>query len=104
MESEEMLRLCSQVREDLRKQNYKQCTEEICYAMYLHPSAPEPHNLFGLLLEAQRNHIGAMRHFRVAQDLDPTYRPAMENMMDFARFDLHRPKCRFTFADCDEQD
>ena len=103
-ESEEMLHLCQRVRDYLAQENYKKCVQEICYAMYLHPSAPEPHNLMGILLERQRNHAQAMKHFRAAQDLDPTYRPAMENMMDYARFDRPRPRNRFTCADCDEQD
>lgn len=103
-ETEEMLHLCERVREYLRDHKDKECMKEICYAMYLHPSAPEPHNLMGILLEQERDHVRAMKHFRAAQDLDPTYRPAMENMMDYARFDLKHPRCRFTFADCDERD
>lgn len=103
-ETDEMLHLCSRIRQYIQERNYKKCNEEICYAMYLHPSAPEPHNLMGILLEKQHDHRLAMKHFRAAQDLDPTYRPAMENMMDYARFDIPRPRCRYTFADCDEQD
>ena len=103
-ETEEMLHLCSRVQHYLQDFNYKKCVEEICYAMYLHPSAPEPHNLMGILLEVERDHAGAMKHFRASQDLDPTYRPALENMMDFARFDQKHPRCRFTFSDCDYAD
>ena len=103
-ESEEMLHLCSRVRQYLQAGDLKQCNREICYAMYLHPSAPEPHNLMGILLESQRDHVTAMKHFRAAQDLDPTYRPALENMMDYARFDIPRPRCRYCFADCDERE
>ena len=101
-ETEEMLHLCDRVKEYLAEENYKKCVQEISYAMYLHPSAPEPHNLMGILLEKQRDHVLAMKHFRAAQDLDPTYRPATENMMDYARFGAARSKSRFTFADCDE--
>ena len=103
-ETEEMLHLCMRVRDYLSRKDYKQCNEEICYAMYLHPHAPEPHNLMGILLEVERDHAGAMKHFRASQDLDPTYRPALENMMDFARFDQKHPRCRFTFSDCDYAD
>ena len=103
-ESEEMLHLCSRVRQYIAEGSFKKCAEEICYAMYLHPSAPEPHNLMGILLENQGDHRNAMKHFRASQDLDPTYVPAMENMMDNARFDLPGPRCRYGCADCDETD
>lgn len=103
-ETGEMLHLCSRVKDYMGHQEYKKCVEEICYAMYLHPHAPEPHNLMGILLEKEHDHASAMKHFRAAQNLDPTYRPAMENMMDFARFDHKHPRCRYSFADCDNQE
>lgn len=98
----ELINLCDRVREYLKQNAYKACMEDICYAMYLHPDAPEPHNLMGILMEKQHNHTGAMKHFRAALDLDPTYLPAQENMMDYARFDLSIPRCRFSYADCCE--
>lgn len=100
MEDTELVNLCNRVRENLKKNAIKACTEDICYAMYLHPDAPEPHNLLGIVLEKQRNHTGAMKHFRTALDLDPTYLPAKENLMNYARFDISVPRCRYCFADC----
>ena len=98
--STELVNLCERVKEDISRNAYKECMEEICYAMYLHPDAPEPHNLMGILMKKQKNHIGAMKHFRAALDLDPTYLPAKENMMDYASFDIPAHKCRFCYADC----
>ena len=100
----ELINLCASVRQAIDQNSYKECLEQISYAMYLHPSAPEPHNLMGILLEKKRDHLGAMKHFRAALDLDPTYLPARENMMDYARFDLKSPRCRYCFADCTEQE
>ncbi len=100
----ELLSLCDRVREYLKQNAYKACIEDICYAMYLHPDALEPHNLMGILMEKQKNHIGAMKHFRAALDLDPTYLPAKENMMNYARFDIAVPRCRFCYADCFKQE
>lgn len=100
----ELVNLCDRVRIYLGKHAYKECMEDICYAMYLHPDAPEPHNLMGILLEKQSDHVGAMKHFRAALDLDPTYLPAKRNMMDYARLDVSLPGCRFCFADCLEQE
>lgn len=96
----ELINLCNRVKASLSQNAYKECMEDICYAMYLHPDAPEPHNLMGIVMEQQRNHIGAMKHFRAALDLDPTYLPARDNMMDYARFDVPIPRCRFCYADC----
>lgn len=98
----ELVNLCDRVKECLGRDEYKECMEDICYSMYLYPDAPEPHNLMGIVMEKQRNHTGAMKHFRAALDLDPTYLPAQENMMDYARFDVLIPRCRFCFADCKE--
>ena len=98
-ETEEMLQLCLSVRAEMAKGQPDRCLAEICRAMSRHPDAPEPHNLLGLLLESQRDHASAMRHFRAAYALDPSYLPARENIMDFGRFDRKPRKC-FTPADC----
>ena len=92
--STELMGLCNRVKEYLGRDAYKECMEDICYAMYLHPDAPEPHNLMGIVMEKQRNHIGAMKHFRAALDLDPSYLLAQENLLDYARFDILFPRCR----------
>lgn len=98
----ELVNLCDRVKEYLDKNAYKACMNDICYAMYLYPDAPEPHNLMGILMEKQKNHMGAIKHFRAALDLDPAYLPAKENMMEYARFDVKVPRCRFCYADCAE--
>lgn len=103
-ESTELVNLCDRIKEGIQQNAFKACMEDICYAMYLHPDSPEPHNLMGILMEKQRNHLGAMKHFRAALDLDPTYLPARENMMDYARFDIPAPRCRYCYADCRTQE
>lgn len=100
MNGTELVHLCERVKEYLHKNAFKDCMDDICYAMYLYPDAPEPHNLMGIVMEKQQNHIGAMKHFRAALDLDPTYLPAKENMMEHARLDIPAPRCRFCYADC----
>ena len=44
------------------------------------PHCAIPHNLMGILLEKEANHVLAMKHFRAAYALDPTYIPARYNM------------------------
>lgn len=94
--STELLNLCNRVKDYLSRNAYKECAEDICYAMYLHPDTPEPHNLIEILMEKQRNHTGAMKHFWVVLDLDPTYLSVHENLMDYARFDIPFPQCRLS--------
>ena len=44
------------------------------------PTRPEAFNLLGVLFELAGNHEAAMKQYRVAIDLDPTYRPAWQNL------------------------
>ncbi len=49
------------------------------------------HFITGIIYEKKRNHVLAMKHFRVAWCLDPTYLPAQENMSNFSSFEpMHR--------------
>jgi len=48
------------------------------------PTRPEAFNLMGVLFEIAGNTVEAMKNYRVAIDLDPTYEPAWQN--------LNRPK------------
>lgn len=49
-------------------------------AVGLDPERPEAFNLLGVLYELSGDHNQAMKHYRVALDLDPTYEPARLNM------------------------
>lgn len=60
--------------------------EKICEAMKEYPNAAQPHNLFGILMEKQGNHIAAMKHFRAAWALDPAFLPARKNMENYGSF------------------
>lgn len=62
------------------KRKYKECEKVIGEAMAKNPHSAVPHNLMGILMEKQRNHVLAMKHFRAAYGLDPTYVPARVNM------------------------
>lgn len=75
--------LVDQVKALARQQRYQKAALLAAGAMETYPSAPQPHNLFGLLLEMQGDHISAMKHFRAAWALDPAYRPARMNMDHF---------------------
>lgn len=78
--------LCASVRARVGESDYETCVFEICQAMEAHPHAPEPHNLLGIVLERMGDHLGAMKHFRAAWALDPTYLPASHNLNTYGTF------------------
>ena len=71
---------CKQVRDLIQSGKYEDSYRVIVEEMKESPHAPEPHNLLGMLLESQGEHLLAMKHFRTAWDLDPTYLPARHNL------------------------
>ncbi len=78
--------LCSEVRALVERREYAECEKRIYDAMGRYPHAPEPHNLLGVLLEKQGDHLLAMKHFRAAWALDPAYRPVRQNLDHYASF------------------
>ena len=93
--------LSEDVREYLSKGNFDECEKIIYKAMYKYPHAAQPHNLLGIFLEKTGDHIEAMRHFRAACDLEPTYKPAEQNLIVFGTFCPGRKVCAFTLKDCE---
>lgn len=80
IEQKELKDLCILVKKFLKNEEYDKVREMICAAMGRYPDAPQPHNLFGVLMEETGDHVLAMKHFRAAWDLDPTYQPARVNL------------------------
>lgn len=78
--------LCNRVRDLIQIDKYEDCYELIVEEMKNSPHAPEPHNLMGMLLEQQGDHLLAMKHFRAAWNLDPTYLPARHNLEVYGTF------------------
>ena len=91
--------LCSLVRESVKLGDFEDCLHAIRNAMAEYPDAPQPHNLLGIVLEKQGNHPSAMRHFRAAWALDPTYLPAEENLKTYATF-YSRGRSAYDESDC----
>lgn len=50
------------------------------------PHSAIPHNLIGILLEKQNMHLLAMKHFRTACALEPTYAPSRLNLERYGKF------------------
>ncbi|MBE6904804.1 MAG: hypothetical protein E7476_00790 [Ruminococcaceae bacterium] len=98
----ELNELCAAVRECAYTGEYQKCKNLIFDAMGKHPHAPEPHNLLGVLLEKEGDHLTAMKHFRAAWALDPTYLPARQNLDSFGTF-FSKGKYAFDESDCTEE-
>jgi len=99
LERLEIQSLCNRVRELVRKGDISEGESIAIEAMKTHPHAPEPHNLLGVLLEKRGDHLLAMKHFRAAWALDPTYVPVRQNLDNFGTF-FSTGKCAYDESDC----
>ena len=99
VKSEELDNLCEQVRKMVSCGEYDECNTMICKTMESYPNAPQPHNLLGLVMEKNGNHVGAMKHFRAALALEPTYSPACQNLIHYGTF-YSGGKDAFDESDC----
>lgn len=96
--SNELDILCNTVKELVSQKNYEACLSHICKAMESHPHAPQPHNLLGIVLEMMGDHLTAMKHFRAALALDPTYPPVTHNLNIYGTF-FSNGSCAFDESD-----
>lgn len=90
----ELSRLCGLIRTKVGCGELDDCISPICKAMEQNPHSPAPHNLMGIVLEKMGDHAMAMKHFRAARALDPTYRPAAHNLNTYGTF-FSRGSCAF---------
>lgn len=98
----ELTALCWKVRELMEQGKYPESELLIKDAMVKYLHAPEPHNLLGLLLEAQDDHLTAMKHFRAAYALDPAYLPSRHNLERFGSF-YPKGKWAYDETDCPQE-
>ena len=98
----ELTNICIAAHTLSAEEQYDKCLSMLAAAMAHHPDAPEPHNLMGLVLEHQGKHTSAMKHFRAALALDPTYRPARENLEKYGGVGDNR--AAWQRADCGKKE
>lgn len=98
----ELTVLCNTVRDFVGQKKYRECEQLITDAMGKYPHAPEPHNLIGILFENEGDHLTAMKHFRAAWALDPTYIPARYNLERYGSF-FATGQSAFNEADCPQE-
>lgn len=66
--------------------DFEQADKSIVQAMAENPHDAIPHNLMGILLEHENEHTLAMKHFRAAWALDPSFRPARFNLDKYGSY------------------
>ena len=98
---EVMTDLCMKVKKYIEEKDWDSCMELIPRYMERYPNSAVPHNLLGIVLESQGHHQDAMRHFRAAWSLDPTFLPASQNIDAYSLYDSEKDvKPAYTVDDC----
>lgn len=77
---QELQELCNKVCVMIKNGQTDECLKIVEKAMSDYPDAPEPHNLYGVLIAGNGNTEEALKHFRAAWSLDPSYSPANKNI------------------------
>ena len=68
------------IKRCMNDRHFEAAAEHARQAIGVDPSRPEAFNLLGVLYELAGNREEAMKQYRVAVDLDPTYQPAWQNL------------------------
>ncbi|MBS3991101.1 MAG: hypothetical protein KGZ51_03445 [Erysipelothrix sp.] len=63
--------------------------EKIIHLITAFPNEPWGHNLLGCWFEIQGDVIHAMKHYRAAYALDPSYDPSRMNIIEFQLHSRH---------------
>ena len=67
-------------KRQISDRNFRIARQTVRKAISNDPSQPEAYNLLGALLEIKGDCLGAQKFYRAAIDIDPTFRPARENL------------------------
>lgn len=78
------------VKELIEQGNFTDAEKYVTVSMAENPHNALPHNLMGILMEHKNNHCLAMKHFRAALALDPSFYPARYNMEKCGSFGNER--------------
>ncbi len=98
---DELENMIIKIHDLIDNREFHKCDELLRTIMAQYPHEPHPHNLYGIFLEKQGKHADAMKHFRAAWSLDPTYLPARYNMENYGGFSTKR-KPAYNEEDCPE--
>ena len=99
-EQNAMQQLTAHIRALVAQRHFSQAEDEAARAMAAAPHDAQPHNLMGIIAESRNDHVQAMKHFRAAWALDPTYRPARINMERYGSFSGQMPRPVYDETEC----
>lgn len=97
-----MVDFCRDIRQLVENGEYEIAYDRIAKEMSKYPHMAYLHNLMGIVMEKMGDHSIAMKHFRAASDLDPTYHPATENISRFGN-NKRMVHPAYEEADCKER-
>lgn len=92
--------LTAHIRALVAQRHFSEAEDEAAHAMAAAPHDAQPHNLMGIIAESRNDHVQAMKHFRAAWALDPTYRPARINMERYGSFSGQMPRPVYDETEC----
>jgi len=72
----------------INRRDFDKAYQYLQKAISMEPRKPESYNLLGALLELKRDKLAAMKMYRAALAVDPTYKPADANLARAARWDF----------------
>lgn len=101
MMKKDLIKICEKVKKEIDRHEYNRAISLITESMKNYPDSPVPHNLMGILMETEGEHVKGMKHFRASYALDPTFIPTRVNMNVFTSFTRMRA-CAYTENDCPE--
>lgn len=79
-EAETFSEYLNMAKAEINNHNYDSAIDLLKKAASIDPEKPDPFNLLGIIYEMRNNQPEAMKMYRTALSLDPTYRPANENL------------------------
>lgn len=103
-EMDEMEQHCRKIKVLMENRDYETCKKQILELMIQYPDSAGPQNLYGILCEKKKDHVLAMKHFRAACALDPTYLPTRYNMEQYGNWEKPFFQGVYCLEDCKEQD
>lgn len=99
-EQQRMQPLTAHIRALVQQRHFSEAENEAAQAMAIAPHAAQPHNLMGIIAESRNDHVQAMKHFRAAWALDPTFLPARVNMERYGSFSGQMPRPVYDEMEC----
>jgi Flp pilus assembly protein TadD len=64
----------------INRREFDKAYEYLQKSIGMEPRTPEPYNLIGVILELNGEIVEAMKMYRAAMAIDPTYSPASSNL------------------------